>query len=803
MNKKVLSAILFSALFAGTGTFTSCIDNDEPAGIEELRGAKAELIRAKVAVEQAEAAYKLAQAEHEKAEAAIDLAEAKIKEASAKLEEARAEAKEIENEEARAELDKQIAEWEMELEQATLEHELAMVEKQQALAEAKRSYEIALKQIAIAEALMSESQKVAVSTLKAQVNTLMGQIAMVEDAIEAKQEELYHASMYLGADTEYQIAYAEQMLAEKEAALEANADVIAKYKKYMEVDSTAAESDWRAEIAAIEAEVAEYDKQIAVLKLEATKKENSEEAKALAAAVEAAEVAKAAIKAPKVAEELTYAYMYFGGSQEVEGKIAEGEKMADAIEELTGEGNTIDQIETEKASYTEEKKAYLKKLAASETLEDADYYEKAYTTAKTKWAEALTAYNAAVASAKDVTYTTPIAAYNAYDKAITAVDAMPENTNEEKYKKYVAGINAKETFADALVAWYNTLPTDQVTFNSLTLSFEEDVKYQGEVVYTKTTYVTKTAKEWLSDEDNKAEYLTRLVEECFGANGFYAYWGEGASWKEKYTNDEGENAEYTTAKDAFGSVVTKADYLKSKKNTLVSTSNNAFGEASLYLPGAEYLTVEPSASDAKYVGYENAKAYGLYLGYKDEGETFVAKNLDAILADLDAAIEFWTAAAEEMTEAVEAYEAEKTAAKKVVKDAKKALEVYLAAVTAEYDKAEAALNAKVGSLKAVKSALINAVDVYLAENYSGEVNFMDWLAAQVKDCEAKVIDLEYAVAKAEADLKAAEEGHFLTADNVATVQKDLNNLEEKLAGLVADLEAAIAALATAEEIWAE
>lgn len=50
-------------LMAGTSTslLTSCIDNDEPAGIIDLRGAKAELLRAKAAVEQAEAAIKTAQ----------------------------------------------------------------------------------------------------------------------------------------------------------------------------------------------------------------------------------------------------------------------------------------------------------------------------------------------------------------------------------------------------------------------------------------------------------------------------------------------------------------------------------------------------------------------------------------------------------------------------------------------------------------------------------------------------------------------------------------------------------------------
>ena len=82
MNKKVLSALLFGALTLGTGTFTSCIDNEEPAGIEELRGAKAELLRAKAAVEaakvalvQAEAAAAQAEADLKKAQAAAVQAE--------------------------------------------------------------------------------------------------------------------------------------------------------------------------------------------------------------------------------------------------------------------------------------------------------------------------------------------------------------------------------------------------------------------------------------------------------------------------------------------------------------------------------------------------------------------------------------------------------------------------------------------------------------------------------------------------------------------------------------------------------
>ena len=56
MNKKFyLGAILLATMTLSTGALTSCIDNDEPEGITELRGAKAELLRAKAAVELANA----------------------------------------------------------------------------------------------------------------------------------------------------------------------------------------------------------------------------------------------------------------------------------------------------------------------------------------------------------------------------------------------------------------------------------------------------------------------------------------------------------------------------------------------------------------------------------------------------------------------------------------------------------------------------------------------------------------------------------------------------------------------------
>lgn len=72
----LVAALLMSG---ATATFTSCIDTEEPAGITDLRGAKAELLRAKAAyqtalanTEQANADFRQVQVEREKIELEID-----------------------------------------------------------------------------------------------------------------------------------------------------------------------------------------------------------------------------------------------------------------------------------------------------------------------------------------------------------------------------------------------------------------------------------------------------------------------------------------------------------------------------------------------------------------------------------------------------------------------------------------------------------------------------------------------------------------------------------------------------------
>lgn len=70
----LVAALLMSG---ATATFTSCIDTDEPAGIAELRGAKAALLQAKVQVEAAQVAIMTAQAAWVQAKADYAAQEAK------------------------------------------------------------------------------------------------------------------------------------------------------------------------------------------------------------------------------------------------------------------------------------------------------------------------------------------------------------------------------------------------------------------------------------------------------------------------------------------------------------------------------------------------------------------------------------------------------------------------------------------------------------------------------------------------------------------------------------------------------
>lgn len=809
MNKKVLSAILFSALFAGTGTFTSCIDNDEPAGIEELRGAKAELIRAKVAVEQAEASYKLAQAEVQKAEAAFKNAQASVQKALAEHQELLNEREAISNAEAQAELDAKIAQAALDAQKAQLKHEAAMVKLNESLALAKRNYELTLAQIEIAKATLSENAQVTVADLQLAAATAQRAVEAAQADVKDAEENYYYAALD-AKKGDVSMKRLEAAVAGAEATLAASNEAYEHFANFLAEETETA--DWRAEVAGIEATIDSLNKEKVVLALEEAKAQNSDEYLALLAAVtEAEEAVNEAAKALALEEELSYTYKYFAGEQDVKGSVAEGETFKAAVELLAGsedapEGtySTIGAIENEISSYTEEKKAFLDGIAADDVKEGLAKAKKASEDAVAAWKTALTDYNTAVANAKDVTTTAAQNAYKTYKEALAAADLLVGNTAEQTAAKIAAAkVKANQNFADALVAYYNSLPAGQVTFNKLTLPiYTYGKNAAGEIVVTKTTYTTKTVKEWLSDADNKDVYLQQLVDECFKANGFPAYWGVGSEWEVTYTTAAGEEAKYTTAKDAFGKIVKKADYIAAKETALVSKSKAAFGNASNYLENAKYLTVMPTEADAKYVGYENAGKFGAYLGYEDEENVWVAKNYKEIIADLQAAIDYWTAEVEEMNEALTAQEEAVEAAEAAVVAAEEAVETY-AEENFTATAAIEALETRIGVLTNVKDALGTAIAAYLNVDFDGTVAFETFLKNEAAKALEAVYAAEEALIDAQNDLAKAKDGKVDVWAELTEAEDELAEAMAELEAAQAELEAALANLSKGLEILAE
>ena len=817
MNKKVLSAILFSALFAGTGTFTSCIDNDEPAGIEELRGAKAELLRAKVAVEQAEASFKLAQAEVEKAKAAKQAALAKQAEATARLWEAQAEAEEAKTAQAKAAAEAAIDSIQRELEKAQVMHETTMLTQKQSLAEAQRTYEVAMKQIEIAKALMSESQKVEISSLMKDVKDLNDSIADQQVKIDARYADLKDASLIFDLDSAFEVRKAETALKVQKAALDAQVEKIAKYKKYLDNDSTLDVSAWREEIAKIEGEIAEYQKQIAAFKVDSAKALNGEERKALDKAVADANKALTAeqdtLNNMKLAGNVVDTLLWYNGvkndmstinidaenvSADAAAKYLAGVDYANAEDSLDYVG-VIAGLRAEHDSYTTEYKYWLDSIASSDATIAAGIKANA-DSAIVFWQRALAAYNAA-----DTTVAT---------KKAAAEKALDTFHNLASDKKNATAIDAARK---AILAYYTAAKANGATFNKVPAKQARITVEENNAPVYKNPYAVEDVMTVLADT---AKTYSAYVE--FGVN-FFAVKGANESQIETNPDYYDATAKKNVALKYYTSVIAKADKELGEGNPaaaesflgeLQTKSNEAFGLASLYVnSNAEvvalqngYLHKQPNKEDAKFVGYNNAGKYGTYLASLDAETQYVAKNHEAIKADLKSAIDKLTALVDGIRVDTKKAQDDVTAADKVVTAAGKALSDYAQKVKDDYDNATAELDAKLTYMRRMADDLGNAVRLYLADadvynNYQGEKLFIDHLKSQLETFEGSLIDYEYAVAKAELYLQLTKDGDFASAKNVETIKDDIAELEAKMADYVKRLAEAVEKLATAEEIW--
>lgn len=811
MNKKVLSAILFGALMAGTGTFTSCIDNDEPAGIEELRGAKAELIRAKVAVQQAEASYKLAQAEVEKAEAAIKNAEAQLKKALVEEQELKNELQSITNESERAALEAQIAAAERDAEVAKLQHEEQMISLNSALALAKRNYELTLAQIEIAKATLSEQAQVTVSELQLLADAAQTEVETAQAEVEAAEEAYYNATLDAKKNTVTLKRY-ELAVSNAEANLAAQQEAYDAYKNFLSEDVETA--DWRAEISEIEATIDSLNKNVVVLNLEAAKLRESDEYKALLTAVTEAEEAVAeAAEALTLEEDLEYTYIYLNG-KDVEVKIAKETAMTEAGKQIAGAdfmdaeeyAAGIAVLKQEIASYTTEKMYWLDSIAAKDAATQTAI-DKAAATAVENWTKAVAAYDAANKAkplSKDAIFkagekaTDPdTGAAVVYTESVIAADAKKASGAYTEAEYNEAILLAKQKFADALVAWYNTLPATQVTFRTITL---------GTVVDSETIYASKTVKEWLSDASLKHKNLDKLYAYFNGQ--MDALWNVGAKAEEKNTNGSVKTA--TTG--VFATWTDKAALVADAESKLKTASDVAFGPAVNYygtavVSGAAqwYLHNKPTLEDIKYVFNKGLSvgAYGLNVLGEDENIDFIANNYKDIIADYEAAIEYWTAAVEDIKAALaEQAEAVETA-EEAVEAAEEAVEAYEEENFEAVETAKSAIAERIESLNRVKTALTTAVEAFLGENYEGAVAFETWLNNKAAEALEAVYEAENALIEAQNTLTKAQDGKINPFDALAEAEENLAEAMAELAAAQAELEAALANLSKGLEILAE
>lgn len=294
MNKKYLSVVLFGALMLGAaGTFTGCIDNDEPAGIENLRGAKAELLKAKAAVEYAREAYKRAEAawmqakaqEQELLNKGIELGNKKL-ELELKVQEAKTEADiaywQAELERIKAELEKNKVNWEAEL-----------LQSKQNLALVQQAYENCLAAIEAAKLVLSEEELTILTNAQERVSDLAGKLATAHgDLVDATNA--LNAALE-STDVDQTQEGIELKIAKAQVELDAANIAVAELEELMAKNIDTFEG-WEAEVKDLKEKKAVQDTILAQAAIDLVKIKESQEGKDAAKAVEDAKAAEAKAK---------------------------------------------------------------------------------------------------------------------------------------------------------------------------------------------------------------------------------------------------------------------------------------------------------------------------------------------------------------------------------------------------------------------------------------------------------------------------------------------------------------------------
>jgi len=847
MNKKVLSAILFSALFAGTGTFTSCIDNDEPAGIEELRGAKAELLRAKVAVEQAQASLLMAKAEFKKAEAAKELAQAEINKATAAIREAEAKKREIENEKEAAALDLLIAQNEMRLDSMRLAYQKDMLTLQAGLVKSQYDYEQALSKVAILKELFPldtfDGFKLSilndnVEEAKTAVDSLTEVVAVAQRAYDSTLLN----KQYLGA---IDVDSVKTSLADAEVSAAKHKAELAEMEAWLEEDIIT--KDWRAEIAKLDAKYDSLNKLYVSLSTRADLAEYSEEYKALKKATEAA--------SKSVDVDSAYSYTYYTGVDSKGNLLETTYRLYGVKDAVTGEYSSTQFDNQFAKTKNADSLAAKAELAAINEIANYDdngnllqgnklYNDKKYLASFTTEVKAFLDTIAAKTEADTLLLGESNKAIKAWKEALAKYNSLDVTTDFAKLQKEALdAINAVTATTGAknagtkLLAYYTALEKNGLELHSVPVRKYELNQETGASTPKVSLVALKTA---LAD----SVAVRYLVNTIYAKNKTTAFFSIGETEiaattdMPKYYSDGVIKTEPTTKEDAL-----KALQLASEK---------AFGPAENYVDFEKhnfvdeqggYLHTQPSEADVKalftYFGitdvdgklmtygpkldendnpvldaegkpvmepkaprypYGQLGAYGKYIFAELDAVEAYAKNYKAIMANLEGAIAYWEA---KYAILKAKYDAQQNA----YKAALLAQDKYEYENIQSVDKKAGKIEGEMTEASEIADILADLVEVYLPEAVKAEESekanyteaLIDRLQSAIDTKRKTVRAAERSVANYKIALELANTKHYTAfTEAEMTLNEELAKLEEAQA----ELDKALADLARGLEIIA-
>jgi len=253
--KRITYLVASLLLMGTTPMLTGCVDNDEPAGIEELRGAKAELLSAKAAVEaakvateQANAAYRNAEAEYVKAQVAYQQAlTAKV---NAETESGRL-AAEQELAEARAKAEQAAKAWELQYKEMEAKYKSLLIA-------------LATEQSTKVDAALSEYKKAVAET--------KGKMEGAAKTLREKQRSLDDALSKLELKKEVEMPTLQRKVVLAERAVVAQEEVVDEAKKAYEEAQNLQVSDLAVKYAELQNKEKEISRKLADVRLAAAEK---------------------------------------------------------------------------------------------------------------------------------------------------------------------------------------------------------------------------------------------------------------------------------------------------------------------------------------------------------------------------------------------------------------------------------------------------------------------------------------------------------------------------------------------------